>query len=150
MSLVIGGLYVHSARFCITLVTFCIQVKETIPSLAELGGHQLYPADPSVGTPPLVLDHNLAFIALNLDRRPALLAILRSILASYYALTSSLLLPPPPNPSIQPEWQRHVEWITVLSQNIMAAVNDLRPVQVSSTVQMLPHTYTSKRGSRKP
>jgi hypothetical protein len=24
-------------------------VKETIPSLAELGGHQLYPADPSIG-----------------------------------------------------------------------------------------------------
>ena len=26
------------------------QVKDTIPSLAELGGHQLYPADPSVGS----------------------------------------------------------------------------------------------------
>jgi hypothetical protein len=25
------------------------QIKEPIPSLAELGGHQLYPADPSVG-----------------------------------------------------------------------------------------------------
>jgi len=25
------------------------QVKETIPSLAELGGHQLYPTDPSIG-----------------------------------------------------------------------------------------------------
>lgn len=26
------------------------QVKESIPSLAELGGHQLYPSDPAVGT----------------------------------------------------------------------------------------------------
>lgn len=26
-----------------------MQIKEKIPSLAELGGHQLYPADPSVG-----------------------------------------------------------------------------------------------------
>ena len=32
--------------------------------------------------------------------------------------------------SLQPEWQRYVEWITVLSQNLMAAANDLRPVQV--------------------
>ena len=30
----------------------------------------------------------------------------------------------------QPDWQRHIEWITVMSQNIMAAANDLRPVQV--------------------
>ncbi|KAF8632972.1 hypothetical protein AX15_001569 [Amanita polypyramis BW_CC] len=94
-------------------------VRETIPSLAELGGHQLYPADPSV------------------DRRPALLTILRSILASYYALTSSLLQPPPPNPSTQPDWQRHVEWITVLSQNIMAAANDLRPVQARVSLELM-------------
>lgn len=26
-----------------------VQIKETIPSLAELGGHQLYPVDPSTG-----------------------------------------------------------------------------------------------------
>ena len=32
--------------------------------------------------------------------------------------------------SLQPEWQRYVEWIMVLSQNLMAAANDLRPVQV--------------------
>jgi len=40
----------------------------------------------------------------------------------------------PPNTmstaNLQPEWQRHVEWITVLSQNLMAAANDLRPMQV--------------------
>lgn len=30
----------------------------------------------------------------------------------------------------QPEWMRHVEWITILGQNIMAAANDLRPIQV--------------------
>jgi len=93
-------------------------VKEQIPSLAELGGHQLYPAEPSV------------------DRRPALLAILRSILVTYSTLTSSLLLPPPLD-SVQPEWLRHVEWITVLSQNIMAAANDLRPVQARVNLELM-------------
>ncbi|KAK2461605.1 hypothetical protein APHAL10511_006068 [Amanita phalloides] len=93
-------------------------VKEKIPSLAELGGHQLYPTDPGQ------------------DRRPALLAILRSILATYSALTSSLLLPPPPE-NVQPEWQRQVDWITVLSQNIMAAANDLRPVQARVNLELM-------------
>ncbi|EGN97844.1 hypothetical protein SERLA73DRAFT_182601 [Serpula lacrymans var. lacrymans S7.3] len=87
-------------------------VKETIPTLAELGGHQLYPADPGF------------------DRRPALLAILRSFLVSYSTLTSSLLVPPASLSSTAPaEWQQHVDWVTILSQNILAAANDLRPVQ---------------------
>lgn len=34
------------------------------------------------------------------------------------------------SPEVPPDWQRHVEWINVLSQNLMAAANDLRPVQV--------------------
>ncbi|KAM6498477.1 MED7 domain containing protein [Amanita muscaria] len=94
-------------------------VKEKIPSLAELGGHQLYPLDPGE------------------DRRPALLGILRSILVTYSALTTSLLLPPPPPHSdSQPEWQRHVEWINVLSQNIMAAANDLRPMQARVNLEL--------------
>ncbi|KAF7981171.1 hypothetical protein HWV62_34949 [Athelia sp. TMB] len=93
-------------------------IKETIPSLAELGGHQLYPADPST------------------DRRPALLSILHSILLSYSKLTASLLAPPPSITStITPDWQRHVEWITVLAQNVMAAANDLRPVQARYSLE---------------
>lgn len=65
-----------------------------------------------------------------IDRRPALLSVLRSLLVAFSSLTSSLLAPPPTNSSTTPpEWQRHVEWITVMSQNIMAAANDLRPVQ---------------------
>ncbi|KAG5636399.1 hypothetical protein H0H81_008173 [Sphagnurus paluster] len=95
------------------------QVKEKIPSLAELGGNQLYPVDP--GT----------------DRRPALLSILRSLLVTYSSLMSSLLAPPPSAGSNSPpEWHRHVEWITVLSQNIMAAANDLRPMQVLLLMSM--------------
>lgn len=44
---------------------------------------------------------------------------------------SSLLLPPPPvTAEAPPEWQRHVDWISVLTTNLMAAANDLRPVQV--------------------
>ncbi|KDQ63352.1 hypothetical protein JAAARDRAFT_53576 [Jaapia argillacea MUCL 33604] len=95
-------------------------VKETIPSLSELGGHQLYPADPSV------------------DRRPSLLSILRSLLLTYSALLSALLSPPPSlavPPTGPPEWQRHVEWITVLAQNVMGAVNDLRPVQARANLE---------------
>ncbi|KAI0080346.1 hypothetical protein K474DRAFT_1682729 [Panus rudis PR-1116 ss-1] len=95
-------------------------VKETIPSLEELGGHQLYPADP------------------NIDRRPALLAVLRSLLLTYSRLLNALLAPPPtfsdPTP---PEWQRYVEWITVLAQNVMAAANDLRPVQARGNLELM-------------
>jgi mediator of RNA polymerase II transcription subunit 7 len=65
------------------------------------------------------------------DRRPALLSILRSLLVTYSSLTSSVLVPPPTMSANEPpEWQGHVEWITVLGQNLMAAANDLRPVQV--------------------
>ncbi|KAI0649935.1 MED7 protein-domain-containing protein [Trametes meyenii] len=96
-------------------------IKEKIPSLAELGGHQLYPSDPSV------------------DRRPALRAILRSILVTYSKLLSALLLPPPTSSSaeVEPEWKRHLEWINVLAQNIMAAANDLRPVQARGNLELM-------------
>lgn len=95
-------------------------IKEAIPSLAELGGHQLYPTDPSV------------------DRRPALLSILRSILVTYSTLTTSLLAPPPTtSASAPPDWQLHVEWITLLAQNIMAAANDLRPVQARGNLELM-------------
>ncbi|KAF9056563.1 MED7 protein-domain-containing protein [Panaeolus papilionaceus] len=94
-------------------------VKDTIPSLAEVGGHQLYPADPSV------------------DRRPALLSVLRTLLVTYSALMGSLLVPPPLSPETPPEWDRHISWITVLSQNLMAAVNDLRPVQARDNLESM-------------
>jgi len=95
-------------------------VKETIPSLAELGGHQLYPADPSV------------------DRRPALSNILRSMLVTYSQLLDALLAPPPTASSATPpEWQKQVEWVTVLAQNIMAAANDLRPVQARGNLELM-------------
>jgi len=95
-------------------------VKDKIPSLAELGGNQLYPSDPDI------------------DRRPALLSILQSLLATYSSLTSSVLAPPlSPTSTATPEWQRHVEWITVLAQNIMAAANDLRPVQARGNLEIM-------------
>ncbi|KAF8973604.1 MED7 protein-domain-containing protein [Flammula alnicola] len=94
-------------------------VKEKIPSLAELGGNQLYPADPTI------------------DRRPALRSVLRSLLVTYSSLTGSLLAPPPTSPEVPPEWQRYVEWITVLSQNLMAAANDLRPVQARGNLESM-------------
>ncbi|KAJ3477956.1 hypothetical protein NLI96_g10104 [Meripilus lineatus] len=96
-------------------------IKEEIPSLAELGGHQLYPADPSV------------------DRRPALQTVLKSLLYTYSRLLDALLLPPPTLSSAmdQPEWQKHVEWITIMAQNIMAAANDLRPVQARGSLEIM-------------
>ncbi|KAG1760373.1 MED7 protein-domain-containing protein [Suillus occidentalis] len=95
-------------------------VKETIPSLAEVGRHQLYPPDPST------------------DRRPALLGVLRSMLVTYSNLTDAILAPPPPpSSSAQPEWQRQLEWITILAQNLMAAANDLRPVQARGNLELM-------------
>ncbi|KAG8219650.1 hypothetical protein J3R82DRAFT_605 [Butyriboletus roseoflavus] len=114
------------------------KVKETIPSLAELGGHQLYPADPSTGE--LEVQHHTtrALIIISLDRRPALLSILRSLLVTYSNLTGAILAPPPPPYStVPPEWQRHVEWITVLAQNLMAVANDLRPVQARGNLESM-------------
>ncbi|KAF9270002.1 hypothetical protein L218DRAFT_1071500 [Marasmius fiardii PR-910] len=95
-------------------------VKDRIPSLAELGGTQLYPADPSI------------------DRRPALQSVLRSMLVTYSSLTSSLLTPPPTTSSTAPPaWRQHVEWLTVLAQNLMAAANDLRPVQARVHLELM-------------
>lgn len=54
------------------------------------------------------------------------------MLVTYSKLMNALLAPPQSDaaPETPAEWQRYVEWITILSQNIMAAANDLRPVQV--------------------
>ena len=95
-------------------------MKEKIPSLEELGGHQLYPQDPSV------------------DRRPALRSILRSILVTYSKLLDSLLAPPPTSSSqLEAEWKQHLEWINILAQNIMAAANDLRPMQARGNLELM-------------
>ncbi|EIM92289.1 uncharacterized protein STEHIDRAFT_70950 [Stereum hirsutum FP-91666 SS1] len=93
-------------------------LKQTIPSLESLGGRQLYPSDPDI------------------DRRPALLSILRSSLVTYSSLLRSLLAPPAPEPH-HPEWEREVEWITILTQNMMAAANDLRPVQARANLEQM-------------
>ncbi|KAI0294954.1 hypothetical protein BC826DRAFT_1009606 [Russula brevipes] len=89
-----------------------------------MGGHQLYPEDVAA------------------DRRPALLLILKSMLVTYSSFLGSLLLPPPPLPpstgsSARPEWERRVEWITVLAQNVMAVANDLRPVQARVNLELM-------------
>ncbi|PAV22479.1 mediator subunit med7 [Pyrrhoderma noxium] len=95
-------------------------IKEKIPSLGEEGGHQLYPDDPTI------------------DRRPVLISILKSMLVTYSGLIKSLLAPPPnPYSTDPPEWVRHVEWLTILSQNIMSAANDLRPVQARVNLEAM-------------
>jgi mediator of RNA polymerase II transcription subunit 7 len=95
-------------------------LKETIPSLGEVGGHQLYPQDAAA------------------DRRPALLYILKSMLVTYSSFLSALLAPPPSTTSpTPPEWHRQVDWITTLAQNVMAAANDLRPVQARASLELM-------------
>ncbi|KZT01728.1 uncharacterized protein LAESUDRAFT_730918, partial [Laetiporus sulphureus 93-53] len=95
-------------------------IKEGLTSLAELEGHQLYPADPSVG------------------RRPALRFILRSMLVRYSHLLDALLAPPPTAPSTgASEWEQQTEWINILAQNVMAAANDMRPVQARGKKLMM-------------
>ena len=73
-----------------------------------------------------------------LDRRPALQAVLRTLLHTYSSFLSSILVPPPSQTSdVPPDWQRLVEWMRVMGQNIMGAANDLRPVQVSWKIHHL-------------
>jgi mediator of RNA polymerase II transcription subunit 7 len=60
------------------------------------------------------------------------------MLVAYSSLLNSLLLPPPsialldPETNLPPEpkWERQLNWIRTLAQNILAAANELRPVQV--------------------
>lgn len=60
------------------------------------------------------------------------------MLVTYSRLLKSLLAPPPtPNTPEPPEWQRRVEWLAVMSQNIMGAANDLRPVQARFNLEAM-------------
>ena len=73
-----------------------------------------------------------------LDRRPALQSILRSMLVTYSHLLKALPLPPPnPQSEEEPEWRKYVEWLTIMSQNIMSAANDLRPVQARYNLEAM-------------
>lgn len=91
----------------------------------------MYSSDPTVGTNTLVLHPDALIDTSPADRRPALVAIMKSMLVSYSHLLNALLAPPPNGPSEGPsDHTRHLEWIRILAQNIMAAANDMRPVQV--------------------
>lgn len=64
-------------------------------------------------------------------------------------MLSSVLAPPPSLASnALPDWQRLLEWITIMSQNIMSAANDLRPVQVGVEKQFLRFKLTAPQGER--
>jgi len=97
--------------------------SDRIQTLKEAGGTQLFPEDPSI------------------DRRPALQAILRTLLASYTNLLSAVVQPPLTTSdwkaNREPEWTRHSNWIYVMGQNIMAAANEMRPAQARANVEGL-------------
>ncbi|KAF8579027.1 hypothetical protein K439DRAFT_1648606 [Ramaria rubella] len=107
--------------------------KERIPTLGEMGGIQLYPENPTA------------------DRRPALQAVLRTLLHTYSSFLSSILVPPPSHMSdLPPDWQRLVEWMRVMGQNIMGAANDLRPVQARCNLEtMMTHQLELRREETK-
>jgi mediator of RNA polymerase II transcription subunit 7 len=53
------------------------------------------------------------------------------MLVTYSSFLGALLAPPPSATSTcPPQWERQVQWITTLAQNVIAAANDLRPIQV--------------------
>ena len=60
------------------------------------------------------------------------------MLVSYSKLLNAVLAPPPTTTSqFEPEWKQHLEWINILAQNIMAAANDLRPVQARGNLELM-------------
>lgn len=67
------------------------------------------------------------------DHRPALRKLLRTILVTYDELLGALLVPPSHDPSNQqpPEYLQHLDWLRLNAINMIAAINELRPVQVS-------------------
>ncbi len=59
--------------------------------------------------------------------------MLHTILVTYHTLLGTLLVPPPPlvqGVAQEPEWVQHLAWIRVVALNMIAAINELRPVQV--------------------
>lgn len=66
------------------------------------------------------------------DHRPALRKLLRTTLVTFNELLGALLVPPSHDPGAQqpPEFVEHIEWLRLNATNMIAAVNELRPVQV--------------------
>ncbi|KAL0951461.1 hypothetical protein HGRIS_008149 [Hohenbuehelia grisea] len=92
-------------------------LRDRHSSIAEHGGTQLYPPDPSV------------------DRRPALLSILRSLLVAYSNLISTALIPPISGG--YEAWNTQADWLTTLAQNLMGAANELRPMQARANLESM-------------
>lgn len=61
------------------------------------------------------------------------------MLVTYSHLLHALLAPPPTMSSLEipPDWRKHAEWLSVMSQNLMAAANDLRPVQARGNLESM-------------
>ncbi|KAF9503898.1 hypothetical protein BS47DRAFT_1386358 [Hydnum rufescens UP504] len=94
-------------------------IPERHPTLEEGGVTQLYPK----GT----------------DHRPALQKLLQTLLLEYHSLVGALLIPPPPMlPDVpqEPLWAKHIDWIGLVALNMVAAVNELRPIQARGTLEL--------------
>ncbi|KAF9514201.1 hypothetical protein BS47DRAFT_1343289, partial [Hydnum rufescens UP504] len=73
------------------------------------------------------------------DHRPALQKLLQTLLLEYHSLVGALLIPPPPIlPDVpqEPLWAKHIDWIGLVALNMVAAVNELRPIQARGTLEL--------------
>ncbi|KAG9222603.1 hypothetical protein CCMSSC00406_0004517 [Pleurotus cornucopiae] len=91
-------------------------LKDSMPSLGEMGGLQLYPEDPSVGE-----NHNAT------HPKPSVETVSRSKTGFTVGAAFTTYVPP--------EWGRHAEWIDVMAQNMMFAANELRPIQARASLE---------------
>ncbi|KAF8341294.1 MED7 protein-domain-containing protein [Cantharellus anzutake] len=99
-------------------------IPERHPTLEEGGIQQLYKAGN--------------------DHREDLHKMLRTILVTYHRLVGALLIPPHPVAQ-EPEWVQHMEWIRIVTLNMVAAVNELRPVQARETLKTALRTQLESR-----
>lgn len=66
-------------------------------------------------------------------------------MVTYNELLGALLIPPSHDPTVlqPPEFTQHLDWLRLNATNMIAAVNELRPVQVG---QVLPLCFEQQYG----
>ncbi|TIB03005.1 hypothetical protein E3P94_00805 [Wallemia ichthyophaga] len=105
-------------------------LKESLPSLKDSGVKQLYPDDMT-------------------DKRPALHALLRTILITHLDITKELTAPPPPiNADPLSRLRDKIEHIRLTGINMHHIINELRPMQARETLSHLQQQQQDKRKAK--